>query len=104
MNRLRPTLWRTCRVLRPNRIQSNTKHRHQERCNHPTHFLRSYLIPHPLENVIDNFGKLPGQQRRNRIADLMVLLRAPALEKIVVRESLDSYCFTHDQISALRLS
>ena len=52
-------------------------------------------------------GRLPlrdltGQPRRNRVADLMVLLRSVSLEEVVVRKRLQSRGFANGEAAALR--
>ena len=80
-------------------FHSNTEHRNQVQRNQFQDLLYPTSI-RPFENIIDNFGELFGQQRRNGIADLMVLLGASALEKIVVREGLNSFRFANGQAPA----
>ena len=76
-------------------IHSNIGHWNQVQRNQLQDLLCSHLFSQPTENLIDNFSQFLRQQRRNGIANLMVLLGAPALKKIVVREGLNARRFTH---------
>jgi hypothetical protein len=67
---------------------SNAENNFREKIVSEANVSRSQKLA-PLKNIPHHLGELLCQQRRNGIADLMVLLGAPTLEKIVVRESLN---------------
>src|SRR3546814_15746834 len=46
-----------------------------------------------VQYVCHQLGDLPGEQRRNGVADLHILLRPVALEEVVVRKGLQSGSF-----------
>ena len=55
----------------------------------------------PRDCPQDDFGDLPGEERRNRVTNLSVLIGHPAFKKIIVRECLQPGRFPHTQAAAL---
>jgi hypothetical protein len=54
------------------------------------------------QQFLQQFRNLPSKQRRDSIANLYILLGAIALEKVVVRESLQPGSLAHRQAPALQ--
>ena len=53
------------------------------------------------KQIINNVRDLPGQQGRHGIADLVILLRATSLEKVVIREGLQARRLPHCEAATL---
>ena len=54
-----------------------------------------------LQQSEDNFSDFPGQEWRDSISHLVILLRTIALEKVVVGERLQACCLPNRQAPAL---